>query len=75
MSINLTRQALYLQVYDSLAQRIASGMWKPGPPIPNEVDLAREFGVSPGTLRKALDLLEERRLVERRNSAAAKRNR
>jgi GntR family transcriptional regulator len=65
MSINLTRQALFLQVYDSLAERIASGVWKPGPPIPNETDLAREFGVSAGTMRKALDLLEEHRLVER----------
>jgi GntR family transcriptional regulator len=66
MSINLARQALFLQVYDSLAQRIASGVWMPGPPIPNETDLAREFGVSVGTMRKALDLLEERRLIERR---------
>ena len=66
MATNLTRQALFLQVYDSLAQCIASGVWKPGRSIPNETDLGREFGVSVGTMRKALDLLEERRLIERR---------
>lgn len=49
---------LYLQVRDFLAERIARGEWKPGAAIPNEGDLAREFGISTGTIRKALDLLE-----------------
>jgi GntR family transcriptional regulator len=40
--------------------------WKPHAAIPNEGDLAREFGVSPGTMRKALDLLEGQHLVTRR---------
>ena len=46
---------LYLQLRDALAERIAGGDWKPGNAIPNESDLAREFGVSTGTMRKALD--------------------
>lgn len=57
---------LYLQVRDALAARIASGEWKPSTVIPNEGDLAREFGVSSGTMRKALDLLEAERLLTRR---------
>jgi GntR family transcriptional regulator len=57
---------LYLQVRDALAERIAGGEWKPGAVLPNEGDLARESGVSPGTMRKALDLLEAERLVTRR---------
>ena len=52
----LTRP-LYLQVRDALAARIAGGEWKPNSAIPNEGDLAREFGVSSGTMRKALDLM------------------
>ena len=44
----------------------ATGTWKPGSPIPNEQDLARELGVSAGTMRKALDLLETERVVTRR---------
>lgn len=57
---------LYLQVRDVLASRIASHEWKPSTVIPNEGDLAREFGVSSGTMRKALDLLESERLLTRR---------
>jgi len=57
---------LYMQVRDALAARIATGEWKPTAAIPNEGDLAREFGVSSGTMRKALDLLETERLLTRR---------
>jgi GntR family transcriptional regulator len=49
-----------------LAERIARREWKPGFAVPNEGDLAREFGISPGTVRKALDLMEEGQLVTRR---------
>jgi GntR family transcriptional regulator len=59
-------RALYLQVRDALAGRIASGEWKPGFAIPAEGDLAREVGVSSGTVRKALELMEGARLVVRR---------
>lgn len=57
---------LYLQVRDALAARIAMGEWKPNTAIPNESDLAREFGVSSGTMRKALDMMESERLLTRR---------
>jgi GntR family transcriptional regulator len=57
---------LYLQVRDALATRIAGGEWKPNAAIPNESDLAREFGVSSGTMRKALDMMEAERLLTRR---------
>jgi GntR family transcriptional regulator len=61
-----SNRPLYLQVRDALAERIAGGEWKPSTAIPNESDLAREFGVSPGTMRKALDLLEAEHLLTRR---------
>jgi GntR family transcriptional regulator len=53
-------------VRDALAERIASGAWKPGMAIANESDLARELGVSSGTVRKALELMEAQRLITRR---------
>jgi GntR family transcriptional regulator len=59
-------KALYLQVRDALTGRIASGQWKPGMPVANEGDLARELGVSGGTVRKALELMEAQRLITRR---------
>lgn len=61
-----SNRPLYLQLRDALAERIASGEWKPGSAIPNESDLARDFGVSAGTMRKALDLMEAERLLTRR---------
>ena len=57
---------LYLQVRNLLAERIAAGLWRPGAMLPNEQELARELGVSPGTVRKALDSLEQDRLLLRR---------
>lgn len=62
----LVKQALYRQVYDFLARRIAIGAWKPGAILPNEQELARELGVSPGTMRKALEKLEADQIVVRR---------
>jgi GntR family transcriptional regulator len=66
MTSRFSTRPLYLQVRDALAERIAGGEWKPGTAIPNESDLARQFGVSPGTMRKALDLLEAEHLLTRR---------
>ncbi len=61
----LSNRPIYRQLRDVLAERIATGEWKPGQAIPNEGELAREFGVSPGTMRKALGLLEDERLITR----------
>jgi GntR family transcriptional regulator len=62
----LSTRPIYLQLRDAMAERIAKGAWKPGQAIPNEGELAREFGVSPGTMRKALSLMESERLITRR---------
>lgn len=56
---------LYLQVRDALAQEIATGKRKSGGLLPNEIDLSREFGVSIGTMRKALEVLAKEKLVTR----------
>ncbi len=53
-------------VYAELVQRIEQGEWKPGMLIPGEAELAREFGVSIGTMRQALGLLTSKQLIERR---------
>ena len=62
----LSARPLYMQLHDALTERVTTGQWKPGKTLPNEGDLAREFGVSAGTMRKALDLMESERLVTRR---------
>jgi GntR family transcriptional regulator len=57
---------LYLQLRDALVQRISTGDWQPGSVVPNEIALASEFEVSPGTMRKVLDIMESERLVTRK---------
>jgi GntR family transcriptional regulator len=57
---------IYLQVCDALTERIAKGEWKPGQAIPNEIELARSLGISSGTVRKALELMETNRMLTRR---------
>src|SRR5262245_47448465 len=56
---------LYLHVRDALLERIKDGRWKPGANLPSEVDLYRQLGVSLGTLRKALGVLESEQIIVR----------
>ena len=55
---------LYAQIKDSILSRIVAGEWSPGSFLPSEMALAEEYGVSQGTLRKALNelTLEKRRV-------------
>lgn len=64
-TLQFETRALYLKVRDELVRRIAEGEWKPGTPLPNEVELARQLSVSTGTARKALDVMEDERIVSR----------
>ncbi len=57
---------LYLQVRDLLVQRVVTGEWGTGAPLPNETALAQELNISVGTIRKALDTMEEEGIVVRK---------
>lgn len=56
---------LYLQVRDAMVERIRRRDWVANSQVPNEQFLAQEFGVSQGTIRKAMSVLEEERMVRR----------
>lgn len=56
---------LYQQIKEVLLGRIVSGEWAPGTFIPSESALSQEYGVSVGTLRKALDALVNDHIVIR----------
>lgn len=56
---------LYRGVQRELLERLANGELKPGQLIPSERQLATEFEVSIGTLRKAIDDLVEQRILIR----------
>jgi GntR family transcriptional regulator len=57
---------LYLQIKGLLVSSLETSEWRPGEAIPSEIDLARRFGVSQGTVRKAIDALTADNLVVRR---------
>lgn len=59
-------QPLYAQVRERLLERIVSKEWTQGQVLPNEFDLARQFGVSIGTIRKAVEGLEAAKIVVRK---------
>lgn len=57
---------LYRQIKGLLTRGLKSGEWRPGEPIPSEVELAARYGVSQGTVRKAVDELAAENLLVRR---------
>jgi GntR family transcriptional regulator len=59
-------QPLYAQVRGRLMERIIGKEWSQGQVLPNEFDLARQFGVSIGTIRKAVEGLEAAKIVVRK---------
>ena len=57
---------LYLQIRQSMLDSLQAGEWKPLEVIPSEVELARRYNVSQGTVRKAIDELAADNLLVRR---------
>jgi GntR family transcriptional regulator len=57
---------LHRQLRNLMIARIDSGEWSPGTYLPSETRLAAEYGVSVGTLRKALLDLAQEGVVARR---------
>jgi GntR family transcriptional regulator len=61
-----TFSPLYRQIKDLMIQALVAGEWKPGQLIPSEQEFAVRFGVSQGTVRKAIDELAAENLLVRR---------
>lgn len=57
---------LYRQVKELLMKRLSDGTWAPGQLLPSEPEIAAGLGVSPGTVRKALDEMSAESLLVRR---------
>ena len=60
-------QSRYAALAAALRQRVVDGEWPPGTALPAETRLATEHGVALGTLRRALEMLAEQGLIERRH--------
>lgn len=57
---------LYQQIKALITKSLIAGEWAPGEAIPSEMELASRFGVSQGTVRKAIDELAAENIVVRR---------
>jgi GntR family transcriptional regulator len=61
-----TFSPLYRQIKGLILQALDGGEWRPGEVIPSETELAVRFGVSQGTVRKAVDELAAENYLLRR---------
>ncbi|MBN8887208.1 MAG: GntR family transcriptional regulator [Rudaea sp.] len=68
---SLTKQAspLYLKLSNELREGILSGRWNPGDTLPSEPELCRQYGISRGTVVRAIEMLIQEGLVQRRQGA------
>jgi GntR family transcriptional regulator len=61
------RQPLYIEIANEIKRRIVVGIYPSGAQLPSEPELANEFGVSRGTLREALGILEKEGKISRKH--------
>jgi len=62
--ISAAPDPLYLQVYDAVAEAIASRRLKPGDRLPTERALCAQFGISRATVRRAMRRLSDEGLID-----------
>ena len=62
-------RALYKDVKNRLMRGLVAGEWKPGQALPSEWRLAGRYGVSVGTVRRAVDELVAEKIVQRRQGS------
>lgn len=60
----------YQDVVEQIQEAIIAGTLKPGSQLPAERELKEQFGISRGTLREALRVLEQKGLIEIRTGVA-----
>ncbi len=65
-SITVPVQPEYLRIIDDVNELVESGRWPAGHRVPRPAELAAEYHVSVGTVRRALDLLKDRGVLEGR---------
>lgn len=70
--MNATEIRGWQDVQDEVLRRIHARTWKPGDLIPNEADLASEFGCARATVNRALRALAEAGLLDRKRKAGTR---
>ncbi|AXE26390.1 GntR family transcriptional regulator [Streptomyces globosus] len=57
----------YLQIAEDIVQQIRAGVLKPGDQVPSEAEMVERYGVSGGTIRKAMAEIRASGLVDTRH--------
>lgn len=57
------QKSIYLQIADTLCERIVSGEWSPGERMASVRDVAGELGVNPNTVLRAFDHLQSNDII------------
>ena len=56
-------QAIYLQIAESLCERILSGKWKAEDRLPSVRELGATLGVNPNTVARTYDYLQQKEII------------
>lgn len=60
----INTKSIFLQIADSISEKIMEGKYPPGEKIPSVRDLAAEMGVNPNTIMRSYSELESRGIIE-----------
>lgn len=64
--------ATYREIKADILGRITRGEWKPGSPIPGELELAETYGSARATVNRAMRELAEDGIIERKRKAGSR---
>ena len=57
-------KGIFLQIADSISERVMEGKYPPGEKIPSVRDLAAEMGVNPNTVMRTYSELQSRGIID-----------
>lgn len=57
-------QSIYIQIADTLSDRIINGEFKPGDKIPSVRELAADVGVNPNTIMRTYTELQSKEVID-----------
>jgi GntR family transcriptional regulator len=57
-------KGIFLQIADSISEKVLEGKYSPGEKIPSVRDLANEMGVNPNTVMRTYSELQTRNIID-----------
>lgn len=73
-NVPATEKTTFRDVKQNVLDRISNKTWAPGTIIPNEVDLAEEFGCARATVNRAMRELADEGILDRKRKAGTRVN-